>query len=112
MKQVKLALAVAVALSLYGSNVVLAQVSGVKGVKPGVISAVPLNKAGTFCHLKFPAIQPSTLSTNKPQLKSKDSGDIVDFYGACDHDPVGYDEVCRQRVQNARMKYCDEGGGD
>jgi hypothetical protein len=110
MKQLKLILAVATALLLgYALNNVSAQVSGVKGVKPGVISAVPMNKAGTYCHLKFPAIQPNTLSSDKPLLKSADSGDIVDFYGACDHDPVGYDEVCRQRMQNSRRKYCDTG---
>jgi hypothetical protein len=108
MKQLKLVIVLAMALSIFGLNDSSAQVSGVKGVKPGVISAEPLNKAGTFCHLKFPAIQPNTLSSNKPVLKSKDSGDLVDYYGACDHDPVGYDEVCRQRVANSRQKFCDD----
>jgi hypothetical protein len=108
MKQLKLVVVVAMALSIFALNDGSAQVSGVKGVKPGVISAQALNKEGTFCHLRFPAIQPNTLASNKPLLKSKDSGDIVDFYGACDHDPVGYDEVCKQRMQNAKRKYCDD----
>ena len=32
-----------------------------KGAKPGVIGAVALNRDGTYCHLRFPAIWPSTL---------------------------------------------------
>jgi hypothetical protein len=79
-----------------------------KGIKPGVISAVALNKEGTYCHLKFPAIDENTLSSKTPKLKAATSGDIVDYYGPCDHDPVGYEEVCRQRMQESRAKYCDE----
>ena len=49
--------------------------------------------AESYCHLKFPAIIPDTLGTNHPQLKSTDTGDLIDFYGPCDHDPLGKDEV-------------------
>jgi hypothetical protein len=52
-----------------------------------------------YCHLRFPAIQGRTLSSDHPQLKSEDSGDIVDFYGPCDHDPLGKDEVDRQKEE-------------
>ncbi len=108
MKQLLLTVAIAMALSVYALHDGFAQVSpNAKGVKPGVLMAEPLNKGGTYCHLQFPAIQPSTLASNKPQLKSKDTTDIVDFYGPCDHDPVGYDEVCRQKVINAQRQYCD-----
>ena len=55
-----------------------------KGVKPGVTVVAVLNKAGTYCHLKFPAISRSTLSSAKPELSTK-AGEI-DFYGRCDHD--------------------------
>src|SRR5215475_11625491 len=68
-----------------------------KGVKPGVIGAVALNKEGTYCHLRFPAIRPSTLASDKPTLKPATTGDIVDFYGACDYNPVGKEEVLRQK---------------
>ena len=51
---------------------------------------------GTYCHMKFPAIQEDTLLTDHPQLKSADSGDIIDYYGPCDHDPLGKDEVTSQ----------------
>lgn len=98
------------ALVGYSPVAVLAQAPKitVKGVKPGVIEATALNKAATYCHLKFPAIAPTTLASKTPRLKSADSGDIVDFYGPCDHDPLGYDEVCRQRMQQESDRgYCD-----
>ena len=92
----------------YTPALVVAQVSPhAKGVKPGVIEATPLNEAGTYCHLRFPAIQPRTLGTAKPELKTSKSGDIVDMYGPCDYDPVGYDEVCRQKAQSAKNRMCD-----
>ncbi len=77
--------------------VALAQVPPVKGVKPGVIGAIALNNEETFCHLRFPAIRPSTLDSKKPELKSPSSTDIIDFYGPCDHDPVGPEEVQSQK---------------
>ncbi len=97
----------------YSPVAVLAQQApAVQGVKAGVIEATALNKAGTYCHLRFPAIDPQTLSSKTPTLQAADSGDIVDFYGACDHDPLGYDEVCRQRMQfESDRGFCD-GDGD
>ena len=75
-----------------------------KGVKPGVIGAVALNREGTYCHLRFPAMRPSTLTSAKPQLKPATTGDIVDYYGACDYDPTGKEEVLRQKqMQDERL---------
>ncbi len=93
----------------YSPVAVLAQpVPAVQGVKPGVIEATALNKAGTYCHLKFPAIDPRTLSEATPTLLPADTGNIVDYYGPCDHDPVGYEEVCRQRMLHPSDRgYCD-----
>src|SRR5262245_53246356 len=68
-----------------------------KGVKPGVLSAVALNRDGTYCHLRFPTIRPSTLDSAKPTLKPASTSDIVDFYGPCDYDPVGKEQVIRQK---------------
>ena len=73
-----------------------------KGVKPGVIGAVALNRDGTYCHLRFPAIRPSTITTSKPTLKPAASDDIIDFYGPCDYDPVGKEEVLRQKEMYER----------
>ena len=78
-----------------------------KGVKPGVIGAVALNKEGSYCHLRFPAIRPSTLTSAKPTLKSAASDDIIDFYGSCSYDPVGKEEVLRQKEMRDRQLETD-----
>jgi hypothetical protein len=61
-----------------------------------VISKVP-NQTGEFCHLKFPAIKEETLYWDRPVLKDPSQGDIIDFYGPCNHDPLGKEEIRRQR---------------
>jgi hypothetical protein len=68
-----------------------------KGVKPGVIGAVALNREGSYCHLRFPAIRPSTLTSAKPQLKPATTQDIIDFYGPCDTDPLGKEQIQSQK---------------
>ena len=98
------------AVVVYSPVAVLAQAPKitVKGVKPGVIEATALNRSATYCHLRFPAIEPSTLNSKTPKLKPASTGDIVDFYGPCDYDPLGYDELCRQRMQQESDRgYCD-----
>jgi len=63
----------------------------------GVISRVPT--AGTnYCGLRFPAIREDTLFSSRPQLKDPNDGDIIDFYGPCDYDPLGIEEIRRQRA--------------
>jgi len=54
-------------------------------------------EGGSYCHIKFPAIREETLSEATPGLTT--SGDLIDFYGSCDHDPLGKDEVQSQRLQ-------------
>jgi hypothetical protein len=76
-----------------------------KGVKPGVIGAVALNRDGSFCHLRFPAIRSRTLGTDKPQLKPATTQDIIDYYGRCDHDPLGKEEVESQTRLQEERKY-------
>jgi len=66
-----------------------------KASDAGVISKAA-DTEGSYCHLTFPAIQPETLGTDHPQLKSAAEGDIIDYYGSCDHDPLGKDEVQSQ----------------
>lgn len=50
-----------------------------------------------YCYMKFPKIRESTLFTDKPELKSPSEGDLVYFHGPCDYDPLGKEEVTRQR---------------
>ena len=58
---------------------------------------------GNYCHMKFPAIDPSTLGTKYPALKNPASGDIIDFYGPCDENPDGKDQAKSQRLQQERL---------
>lgn len=70
--------------------------SGVAAAAEGVLfkAQVP----GTnYCHLRFPAISRDTLFTDRPALQAAASGNMIDFYGSCDHDPLGTAEVRTQR---------------
>jgi hypothetical protein len=69
-------------------------------VAEGVISNAPFSP-GSYCHLTFPAIRENTLSWDRPVLKAPGEGDIIDFYGPCDHDPLGNDEIKSQKRQAA-----------
>jgi len=98
----------------YGPVAALAQqvpAAKVEGVKPGVIEATALDEESNYCHLRFPAIDPQTLSET-PSLQAADAGDIVDFYGPCDHDPLGSEEVARQKMQEASDRGFNDGDGD
>jgi hypothetical protein len=84
----------------------LAVLSGVIGTvttsarAQGVISK-EVASAGSYCHMKFPAIRQETLSEAAPALTT--SGDLIDFYGPCDHDPLGKDEVQSQKLQRQHL---------
>jgi hypothetical protein len=67
-----------------------------------MILKVP-DESGQYCHLKFPAITRDSLFTDRPVLKDPSEGDIIDFYGPCDHDPLGKAEVQRQRADYRRQ---------
>jgi hypothetical protein len=72
----------------------------------GVISRVPV--AGSqYCRLRFPAIREETLFSSRPMLKDPGDGDIVDFYGPCDYDPLGKGEITRQRAELRRDRRND-----
>ena len=94
---VKIATSFLAALLLVGS---LGVSSNTFAAAPGVISNAAFTP-GSYCHLTFPAIREDTLSWDRPVLKDRSSGDIIDFYGSCDHDPLGKDEIASQRRQAA-----------
>jgi hypothetical protein len=81
-------------------------VTNAPAAAPGVISNQVFTP-GSYCHLRFPAIREDTLSSNRPVLKDPSEGDIIDFYGSCDHDPLGKDEIASQRQQAAERRYDD-----
>ena len=64
----------------------------------GVLLEQPLT-SGSYCHEEFPAIRGRTLGTDTPTLKSADTGDVIDFYGPCDENPVGKDQVQEQKLE-------------
>jgi hypothetical protein len=54
--------------------------------------------AGTgYCHMTFPAIAQHTLGNDQPELSIK--GDVVDFYGPCDTNPLGQDQIQDQKLE-------------
>ena len=73
---------------------------------PGVISNATLTP-GSYCHLQFPAIREETLSWDRPVLKDPSTGDIIDYYGSCNHDPLGKDEIAWQK-RDAAEQYDSE----
>jgi hypothetical protein len=64
----------------------------------GVISNTTLTPA-SYCHLKFPAIAEPTLSGDRPVLKDGSTGDVIDFYGPCDTNPTGENQIAAQKYQ-------------
>ena len=63
----------------------------------GILSKNELAGSG-YCHMKFPAISRSTLGSDQPVLE--DSTSVIDFYGPCDTDPLGQDQVQDQKLEN------------
>ncbi|HEY6197272.1 MAG TPA: hypothetical protein VI231_01575 [Candidatus Binatia bacterium] len=72
----------------------------------GIISKEALNDGG-YCHMKFESIWESTLGQQLPVLNDSGSADIVDFYGPCDHDPLGKDEIRAQELDDRRRRIED-----
>ena len=62
---------------------------------------------GSYCHMKFLAIDEETLGSEYPLLMNPNSGDVIDFYGPCDHDPLGQDELHSQRRQLRQRESLD-----
>jgi hypothetical protein len=60
----------------------------------------------SYCHMKFPPILENTLFSVDPLL-NESAGNSVDFYGSCDHDRLGADEIKAQRRVLRRRIYED-----
>lgn len=90
MKTMKTVLSVLFLAAAMGSSI--ASAAGTENV----ISKNVLTE-GRYCHIKFPAIEERTLSWKRPVLKDPSEGDIIDFYGPCDHDPLGKEEIQSQK---------------
>jgi hypothetical protein len=64
-----------------------------------------------YCHMKFPPIRENTLSWEQPVFNEA-AGNIIDYYGPCDHDPLGREEVEAQRRVLHRGYFEDGSGSD
>ena len=72
--------------------------SGTVLAADGIISKTE-DVPGSYCHEKFTALEGASLATNKPVLKDPASGDVVDFYGACNESPVSQDQIQEQQLE-------------
>ena len=83
---------------LIGGCLIAALAPRMASAAPAAIVSKETFTDGSYCHMKFPAILERTLGTAQPVLKDASSGDIIDFYGPCSHDPLGEDEVHEQLI--------------
>lgn len=51
-----------------------------------------------YCHEQFRSMSGTSLAGNHPELNP--TGDIIDFYGSCNENPTGKDQVQSQRIEN------------
>ena len=84
--------------------VMVGSISGIAVAADGVLTKIP-NTPGSYCHMKFDAIQDRTLSTDHPALKDSSDGDIIDFYGPCDESSTGADQVHQQELDKFHMSH-------
>ena len=62
----------------------------------GVISKDELT-ANSYCHEKFHAMTGTSLDTDNPVINN--SGAVIDFYGSCNENPVGEDQIQDQKLE-------------
>ncbi len=61
-----------------------------------LVKEVAIEEAN-YCHMQFAAITEESLRTNRPVLGVAGEVDVIDFYGPCNYDPKGKEEVADQR---------------
>jgi hypothetical protein len=71
----------------------------------GQVVRVPASEA-SYCHMKFPPMREDSLSWSQPVFDDS-SAAIIDFYGSCDYDPLGKDEIRVQRRLKLHGTYGD-----
>ena len=52
---------------------------------------------GSYCHEKFTPMTTQSLDSDDPALTQ--SGNIIDFYGPCNENPVGEDQIQAQKLE-------------
>jgi len=66
-------------------------------VGAGAVNSQDVLTDRSYCHTKFESIREDTLASSQPVLK--DTDDIIDFYGPCNHDPLGKEEIQSQKLE-------------
>jgi hypothetical protein len=60
----------------------------------------------SYCHQQFPPMLEESLNWERPVFDTT-AGNIIDFYGSCDYDPVGRAEIRAQKQLLFRGLYGD-----
>jgi hypothetical protein len=99
----------------FKANLSMLLVVGVLGTSGAAIAADGAEvegqlDAGSYCHEKFPAMTERSLSGNQPELKQPTTGDMVDYYGPCNEDPTGKDEIAAQKLEHYHQMSGSRGG--
>jgi hypothetical protein len=97
MKTIKSVLSVLVLAGAMGSSIASAAGTDAMLLKDALAD-------GSYCHMKFPAIDEITLGSKRPVLKDPSLGDIIDFYGPCNHDPLGKDAIHAQLLEHQHRR--------
>jgi len=64
----------------------------------------------SYCHEKFPALAGRSLDGSQPQLKQSTTGDVIDYYGSCDENPTGEDQILTQKLEHQHQMEGSRGG--
>lgn len=80
--------------SIVLTGVLLSALAGSARADEGVLAKE--EAAENYCHMKFQALRPRTLTSDRPEVK-RSLGDVVDYYGRCDQSPTSEDMVMQQR---------------
>lgn len=97
MKGIRAILAMPFLVAIFG-------LSAVPAGAESIFFKVDANPQNNYCHMKFPAIREETLASVGPVLKDPNEGDIIDFYGSCNHDPLGKEEIQAQLLDAQRER--------
>ena len=96
MKSIKSMLSVLLLAGTLGWGIAPVWGAGVVSPEGGVLKVVAI-PGSNYCHLRFPPIREDTLYWDRPVLEDASTVGLIDFYGPCDHDPLGKDEIRTQR---------------
>ena len=84
-------------ISAWGTN---SHVLGADTKAPGAEGVLMKQECAvdSYCHQKLAAIRESSLAGDHPVLSAEET---IDFYGPCNQDPVGKDQLTAQRLENS-----------